>query len=72
MVTSFYFYSDTHFTYFLGNGMGYSGVFQGNPCPYPSKPVPIHIGMGFDIHGSWVRYNPQVSKPVWDQYEKQL
>src|ERR1700678_3152644 len=51
----------------LGNGTGCPGVFQGNPCPYPSEPVPVHKGTGFDTYGSWVGYNPWVSKPVWDQ-----
>ena len=37
--------------------MGYPGGFQGNLCPYPSKPVPIHKGMGSDRYGSWVGYN---------------
>jgi len=27
--------------------MGYSGVFQGNPHPYPSKPAPASTGTGF-------------------------
>ncbi|KAF8233101.1 hypothetical protein L208DRAFT_1268613, partial [Tricholoma matsutake] len=52
---------------FLGNVMGYPVVFQGNLCLYPSKPVPIHKGMGSDRYGSWVGYNPWVSKPVWDR-----
>src|SRR6201996_4727689 len=51
----------------LGNVTGYPGVFQGNPCPYPSKPVPLHKGMGFNGYGSWVEHNPRVSKPVWVQ-----
>src|SRR5271155_6196836 len=52
---------------FLGKGTGCPGVFQGNPCPYPSEPVPVHQGTGFDTYGSWVGYNPRVSKPIWDQ-----
>ncbi|KAF8238913.1 hypothetical protein L208DRAFT_1239456, partial [Tricholoma matsutake] len=51
----------------IGNVMGYPGVFQGNLCLYPSKPVPIHKGMGSDRDGSWVGYNPWVSKPIRDQ-----
>ena len=51
---------------YVGNVTGYPGVFLGNPCPYPSKPILIHKGMGFDKHGSRVWYNPWVSKPVWD------
>ena len=31
----------------LGNVTGYPGVFQGNPRPYPSKPVPALMGTGF-------------------------
>ena len=37
----------------LGNVTGYPRAFQGNPCPYLSKPVPVHKGMGFDRYGSW-------------------
>ena len=44
----------------IGNVTGYPGVFQGNLCPYPSEPIPIHKGTGFDRYGSWVGYNPQV------------
>src|ERR1700678_3842959 len=51
----------------IGNGTGCPGVFQGNPCPSPSEPVPVHQGTGFDTYGSWVGYNPWVSKPVWDR-----
>ena len=29
----------------LGNAMGYPGVFQSNPCLYPSKPIPMCMGM---------------------------
>jgi len=32
---------------FLGSVTGYPGVFQGNPYPYPSKPVPVDAGTGF-------------------------
>src|ERR1700678_3542999 len=52
---------------YLGNGTGCPGVFQGNPCPYPSEPVPVHKGTGFDTYGLWVGCNPRVSKPVWDR-----
>ena len=38
----------------IGNTMGYPGVFQGNPCPYPSKPAPGHMGVGFEGNGLWV------------------
>ena len=31
----------------LGNVTGYPGVFQGNPYPYPSIPVPASTGTGF-------------------------
>ena len=31
----------------IGNVTGYPGVFQSNPCPYPSKPVPASTGTGF-------------------------
>ena len=48
----------------LGNVMGYPGVFHNNPCPYPSKPVPVHKCMGFYRYGSRVGYNPRVSKPI--------
>jgi len=51
----------------IGNGTGCPGVFQGNPCPYPSEPVPVHKGTGFDTYGLWVGCNPRVSKPVWDR-----
>ncbi|KAF8220618.1 hypothetical protein L208DRAFT_1332798 [Tricholoma matsutake] len=50
----------------VGNVTGHPGVFQGNPCPYPSEPVPVHKGVGFGRYGL-VGYNPRVSKPVWDQ-----
>ena len=51
----------------LGNVTGYPGVFQGNPCLYLSKPVPVHKGMGFKRYGSRVGYNPRVSKPIRDR-----
>ena len=35
----------------VGNVTGYPGVFQGNPHPYPSKPVPAVTGAGFDGYG---------------------
>ena len=35
----------------LGNATGYPGVFQSNPHPYPSKPVPAATGPGFDGYG---------------------
>ena len=38
----------------IGNVTGYPGVFQINPHPYPSKPVPAATGMGFDGYGLWV------------------
>ena len=40
----------------LGNGVGYPGVFQGNPHPYPWKPAPAATGAGFDGYGSRVYY----------------
>jgi hypothetical protein len=46
---------------FLGNGTGYPGVFQSNPHPYPSKPVPASTGAGFRRYGSGVYKNPWVS-----------
>ncbi|KAF8232997.1 hypothetical protein L208DRAFT_1269171 [Tricholoma matsutake] len=51
----------------VGNVMGCPGVFHGNPYLYPSKPIPIPLCMGSDRYGSWVGYNPWVSKPIWDQ-----
>jgi hypothetical protein len=45
----------------LGNGTGYPGVFQSNPHPYPSKPVPASTGAGFRRYGSGVYKNPWVS-----------
>ena len=38
----------------IGNTTGYPGVFQGNPCLYPSKPVPGHMGVGFEGNRSQV------------------
>ena len=35
----------------LGNVTGYPGVFQSNPCPYPSKPIPASTGTGFCGYG---------------------
>ena len=32
--------------YCVGNVMGYPGVFQSNPHPYLSKPVPASMGTG--------------------------
>ena len=32
---------------FIGNVTGYPGVFQSNPHPYPSKPVPASMGRVF-------------------------
>ena len=49
----------------LGNVTGYPGVFQSNPHPYPSKPVPTFMGMGFHGHRSRVYKNPQVPQPAW-------
>jgi len=49
----------------VGNVTGYPGVFQSNPHPYPSKPVPTSRGMGFHGHGSWVYKNPRVPQPAW-------
>ena len=48
----------------LGNVTGYPGVFQSNPCPYPSKPVPASMSTGFHRYGSWVYENPWVLQPV--------
>jgi len=35
----------------LGNCTGNLGVFQRNPYPYPWKPIPVCMGMGF-VYGS--------------------
>jgi hypothetical protein len=35
----------------VGNTTGYPGVFQGNPHPYPWKPVPTAMGAGFAGYG---------------------
>ena len=35
----------------LGNVTGYPGVFQGNLHPYPSKPIPASMGVGFHRYG---------------------
>ncbi|KAF8810025.1 hypothetical protein BYT27DRAFT_7092797 [Phlegmacium glaucopus] len=43
--------------------MGYPGVFQGNPHPYPSKPVPTSMGTGFDRHGCRFFKNLRVYNP---------
>jgi len=40
--------------------MGYPGVFQSNPHPYPSKPIPASMGVGFCRYGSGVYKNPGV------------
>ena len=49
----------------LGNVMGYPGVFQSNPCPYPSKPVPMSMCTGFHRYGLRVYRNPWVPQPTW-------
>jgi hypothetical protein len=49
---------------FLGNVTGYPGVFQSNPRPYPSKPVPASTGMGFRRCGWRVYENPRVLQPA--------
>ena len=36
---------------FLGNVMGYPGVFQSNPCLYLSKPAPTSMGTDFCGYG---------------------
>jgi hypothetical protein len=43
----------------LGNVTGYPGVFQSNPCPYPSKPVPVSMCTGFHRYGLRVYRNPR-------------
>ncbi|KIJ98175.1 hypothetical protein K443DRAFT_219270 [Laccaria amethystina LaAM-08-1] len=48
----------------LGNVTGYPGVFQSNPCPYPSKPVPASMSAGFRGYGSRVYENPRVPQPA--------
>ena len=48
----------------VGNVTGYPGVFQSNPHPFPSKPIPASMGTGFHGHGSRVYKNPWVSQPV--------
>jgi len=48
----------------LGNVTGYPGVFQSNPCPYPSKPVPASMSTGFHRYGLWVYENPWVLQPA--------
>ena len=35
----------------IGNVTGYPGVFQSNPHPYLSKPVPASMGTGFRRYG---------------------
>ncbi|KAF8801875.1 hypothetical protein BYT27DRAFT_7113967 [Phlegmacium glaucopus] len=47
----------------LGNVMGYPGVFQGNLHPYPSKPVPTSMGVGFDRYRCGFCKNPRVYDP---------
>ncbi|KAF8797414.1 hypothetical protein BYT27DRAFT_7125698, partial [Phlegmacium glaucopus] len=44
----------------LGNVTGYPGVFQGNPHPYLSKPVPMSTGAGFDRHRCGFCKHPRV------------
>jgi hypothetical protein len=56
----------------LGNVTGYPGVFQGNPCPYPSQPEPVHEGSGFGMYGSWVGCNPRVQNPYKGSHLKKL
>ena len=36
-----------HHHLLVGNGTGNPGVFQANPYPYPSKPVPTYAGTGY-------------------------
>jgi hypothetical protein len=48
----------------IGNVTGYPGVFQSNPCPYPSKPVPASMSAGFRGYGSRVYENPRVPQPA--------
>jgi len=50
---------------FLGNVTGNPGVFQGNPYPYPSKPVPVVAGTGFDGYGLWVFTNPRETTLIY-------
>jgi hypothetical protein len=38
----------------LGITTGNPGVFQANPYPYSSKPVPVYTGMGYPHAGVWV------------------
>ena len=47
----------------VGNVTGYPGVFQGNPHPYPSKPVPASTGTGFDRRRCGFFKNPRVYNP---------
>ena len=47
----------------VGSVTGNPGVFQGNPHPYPWKPVPACMGTGFHGYRSWVFSNPWVPIP---------
>src|ERR1700678_3984728 len=41
--------------------------FSGQPVPVPVRTRTRTQGSGFETYGSWVGYNPRVSKPVWDR-----
>ena len=41
--------------------------FSGQPVPVPVRTRTRTQGSGFETYGSWVWYNPWVSKPVWDR-----
>src|ERR1700678_332326 len=41
--------------------------FSGQPVPVPIRTHTRTQGSGFATYGSWVGYNPRVSKPVWDR-----
>jgi len=60
----FYLHMQVLSTLGLGNVTGYPGVFQSNPCPYPSKPVPVSTGAGFHGYGLRVYKNPRVPQPT--------
>ena len=48
----------------LGNGTGNPGVFQANPYPYPSKPVPAYAGTGYLPAGVRVPQGSRVFYPL--------
>src|ERR1700678_3193155 len=51
----------------IGNGTGCPGVFLGNPCPYPSEPVPVHKGRVLLRTGHGLGITHGFQKPIWDR-----